>query len=281
MPDFPASSTAAFSTIETSQAAMVGPDEHPARKADGAHKASKCIVRFGIAAIWDSGWPGSIRVTARLQPARKQSRAARRTVPNARHSPVQCLSATAGVNGLGHSGADQPIRIGTAGVKGRPAIAADCLAACLVPHPAGLSPGPRAARPDRMKSEHPAIKIKLQILCGEAIAMGPGKADLLDAIAAEGSISGAGRRMGMSYRRAWQLVDLMNRCWATPLVETSPGSARGGGARLTEQGAAVLTEYRALQAALEAQTVDARAAMLSARLRARPLRSQAERGDPG
>jgi molybdate transport repressor ModE-like protein len=80
------------------------------------------------------------------------------------------------------------------------------------------------------------LKLKLQILCGDAIAMGPGKADLLDAISAEGSISGAGRRLGMSYRRAWQLVDLMNRCWSAPLVETSPGSARGGGARLTELG---------------------------------------------
>jgi molybdate transport system regulatory protein len=123
------------------------------------------------------------------------------------------------------------------------------------------------------------IKLKLQILCGEAIAMGPGKADLLDAIAAEGSISGAGRRMGMSYRRAWQLVDLMNRCWQSPLVETSPGSARGGGARLTAEGTAVLAEYRALQAALDARAGHADAAAFAARLRARPLRSQAERGE--
>lgn len=122
------------------------------------------------------------------------------------------------------------------------------------------------------------IKIKLQLLCGDAIAMGPGKADLLDAIAAEGSISGAGRLMGMSYRRAWQLVDLMNRCWAAPLVETSPGSARGGGARLTAEGTTVLADYRALQAALDTRAGDGDAAALAARLRARPLRSQAERG---
>jgi len=130
-----------------------------------------------------------------------------------------------------------------------------------------------------MTSAPSSIKLKLQILCGEAIAMGPGKADLLDAIAAEGSISGAGRRMGMSYRRAWQLVDLMNRCWAAPLVETSPGSARGGGARLTAEGVAVLAEYRALQAALDARAAGPDAATLAARLRARPLRSQAERGE--
>lgn len=124
-----------------------------------------------------------------------------------------------------------------------------------------------------------SLKLKLQILCGEAIAMGPGKADLLDAIAAEGSISGAGRRLGMSYRRAWQLVDLMNRCWTAPLVETSPGSARGGGARLTDEGHDVLAAYRALVAALETRAAGPEFAALEARLRARPLRSQAERQD--
>ncbi|KUR72876.1 ModE family transcriptional regulator [Novosphingobium fuchskuhlense] len=123
------------------------------------------------------------------------------------------------------------------------------------------------------------LKLKLQILCGDAIAMGPGKADLLDAIAAEGSISGAGRRLGMSYRRAWQLVDLMNRCWSAPLVETSPGSARGGGARLTAEGIAVLAAYRALQDVLEARAAGPELAALEARLRSRPLRSQAERQD--
>lgn len=143
-----------------------------------------------------------------------------------------------------------------------------------------MSPAGSRVTPRGMAGASPPLKLKLQILCGEAIAMGPGKADLLDAIAAEGSISGAGRRMGMSYRRAWQLVDLMNRCWQSPLVETSPGSARGGGARLTAEGAAVLAEYRALQAALEHRAGADDAAALAARLRTRPLRSQAERGAP-
>lgn len=133
-----------------------------------------------------------------------------------------------------------------------------------------------------MSSVFSPFKLKLQILCGDAIAMGPGKADLLDAIAAEGSISGAGRRLGMSYRRAWQLVDLMNRCWAAPLVETSPGSARGGGARLSAEGTEVLTAYRALQAALEARCAGFEMTALEGKLRARPLRSQADRSDvPG
>ena len=62
-----------------------------------------------------------------------------------------------------------------------------------------------------------ALKLKAQLFCGEEPAMGPGKADLLEAIARTGSISAAGRALGMSYRRAWLLVDAMNRCWAEPL----------------------------------------------------------------
>ena len=93
------------------------------------------------------------------------------------------------------------------------------------------------------------LRIKLQIVCGDEIAFGPGKADLLDAIGAAGSISAAARAMDMSYRRAWLLVDVMNRCWASPLVEArSGGVARGGGAKLTDLGRQVLALYRALQA---------------------------------
>lgn len=97
-----------------------------------------------------------------------------------------------------------------------------------------------------MDRSHPVLKIKVQIYCGDEIAMGPGKADLLDRIAAEGSISAAGRALGMSYRRAWLLVDAMNRCWLEPLVETSPGAASGSGARITPFGIEVLRLYRRL-----------------------------------
>ncbi len=92
------------------------------------------------------------------------------------------------------------------------------------------------------------LKIKVQIYCGNEIAMGPGKADLLEAIAREGSISAAGRALGMSYRRTWLLVDVMNRCWDRPLVEAVTGGSHGGGARVTELGLNVLQHYRALQA---------------------------------
>lgn len=97
---------------------------------------------------------------------------------------------------------------------------------------------------------HVRLKLKAQILCGEEIAMGPGKAVLLKAIDAHGSISAAGRALGMSYRRAWLLVEVMNRCWAEALVDTSKGGAKGGGARLTPLGHEVLKGYLALEAEL-------------------------------
>ncbi|MBA4766209.1 MAG: LysR family transcriptional regulator [Porphyrobacter sp.] len=123
-------------------------------------------------------------------------------------------------------------------------------------------------------SSDPSIKIILRLYCGREIAMGPGKADLLDAIARHGSISAAGRSMGMSYRRAWLLVDTMNRCWRESLVATVPGSAHGGGARLTDFGAAVLAHYRALQSGLiDASANPDRAALAEAMLSA-PRTSQ-------
>jgi len=91
------------------------------------------------------------------------------------------------------------------------------------------------------------LKIKLQAFNGGEIAMGPGKADLLVAIDRTGSISAAGRELGLSYRRAWLLVDVMNRSWAEPLVSTAKGGTQGGGARLTPLGHDVLALYRGLE----------------------------------
>jgi len=95
------------------------------------------------------------------------------------------------------------------------------------------------------------LKVKLQVMCGDQIAMGPGKADLLEAIAAHGSISAAGRALGFSYRRAWLLVDAMNRCWAQPLVLARGGA---GGAEVTALGQHVLAQYRQLQLAAQGAT---------------------------
>jgi molybdate transport system regulatory protein len=102
-------------------------------------------------------------------------------------------------------------------------------------------------------SESPTMKLKLQIYCGTEIAIGPGKADLLEAIEAHGSISAAAKAMGMSYRRAWLLVDAMNRCWTSPLVEAVAGGSHERGARVTSPGAEVLRLYRAMVASAEHQ----------------------------
>lgn len=90
-------------------------------------------------------------------------------------------------------------------------------------------------------------KPRLRIMLGTGIAIGPGKADLLQAIAQTGSISAAAREMGMSYRRAWTLVEVMNRSFRAPLVLTLTGGAGGGGARVTEFGADILARYRAME----------------------------------
>ena len=74
------------------------------------------------------------------------------------------------------------------------------------------------------------LKLKIMLFCGDQTAMGPGKAELLEAIAGHGSISGGARAMGMSYRRAWLLVDTMNRSWTKLVVETSVGGGGRGGA---------------------------------------------------
>lgn len=91
------------------------------------------------------------------------------------------------------------------------------------------------------------IKIQARLMLDDEIAFGPGKADLLAAIEATGSISAAGKHLGMSYRRAWLLVDAMNRCFNQPLVETATGGTHGGGTRLTPLGKDVLVRYQKLQ----------------------------------
>jgi molybdate transport system regulatory protein len=89
---------------------------------------------------------------------------------------------------------------------------------------------------------------RLRIVLGENIALGPGKADLLEGIRETGSIAAAGRRMGMSYKQAWLLVETMNACFGKPLVVAVKGGKRGGGARLTPFGEDVLMRFRRMQA---------------------------------
>jgi molybdate transport system regulatory protein len=93
-----------------------------------------------------------------------------------------------------------------------------------------------------------ASRPQIRIMFRKAIAMGPGKADLLKAIDQTGSISAAARALGMSYRRAWLLVDTMNQSFKTPVVETLTGGQKGGGARVTETGHEVLQRYLEMEA---------------------------------
>jgi len=88
---------------------------------------------------------------------------------------------------------------------------------------------------------------RLRVLFDQAIAIGPGKADLLELIAETGSISAAARRMNMSYRRAWLLVDTLNQCFRTPLVGTATGGKGGGGAQITDLGREILHRYREME----------------------------------
>lgn len=89
-------------------------------------------------------------------------------------------------------------------------------------------------------------QLKIRIANDSSVVMGPGKADLLEAIDACGSISSAAKQMHMSYRRAWELVDVMNKSFNKPLVSSSPGGHHGGGAQLTDFGRFILKNYRDL-----------------------------------
>jgi len=109
-----------------------------------------------------------------------------------------------------------------------------------------------------------STQIRLKI--GPDIAIGPGKADVLEAIALTGSLAETGRRLGMSYQRVWSLVGVMNRCFVEPLVLTQRGGAAGGGAVLTPSGRRVLALYRRIEKDAQ-RTVAVRLPQLVALLR--------------
>lgn len=118
-------------------------------------------------------------------------------------------------------------------------------------------PEPDHETPPLPKLRHPdRLGLHLRVVLEGGVAVGPGRADLLEAIRDTGSISAAGRALTMSYKRAWDLVEEMNTSFRMPLVTTSTGGPSGGGSRLTETGETVLAAFRAIEAMAAAAASD-------------------------
>jgi len=114
------------------------------------------------------------------------------------------------------------------------------------------------------RQDPPAVRmptLSLRVMHGRKGILGPGKADLLEGIRDTGSIAAAGRRMKMSYKRAWQLAEELNTGFRGPLIEASKGGSGGGGAQLTALGHEVLAGYRSIQAACDRAAGKALAAL--------------------
>jgi len=98
------------------------------------------------------------------------------------------------------------------------------------------------------------LTIRIDLAAG---SIGPGKIRLLEQVAATGSIRKAAAAMKMSYRRAWLLLQALEACFGSPLIDTATGGKKGGGARLTESGSAVVSRYRRIETrALRATSED-------------------------
>lgn len=103
--------------------------------------------------------------------------------------------------------------------------------------------------------------LRIRVVFGDRGMMGPGKAELLERIAHCGSIAAAGREMGMSYKRAWMLIEAMNAMFRAPVVESTRGGPGGGGAVLTGMGRQVLEHFRAMEGAASGASAPHVAAM--------------------
>jgi molybdate transport system regulatory protein len=104
-------------------------------------------------------------------------------------------------------------------------------------------------------------RLRVSIVFESGARIGPGKAGLLESIRNTGSISAAARDMGMSYKRAWLLLDSMNQAFTEPVVTAAPGGTGGGGATLTPFGAEVLERYRRIDDGASAMAADDVAAL--------------------
>lgn len=114
----------------------------------------------------------------------------------------------------------------------------------------------------------PQLRFRVRVTVGDLIPIGPGKIDLLEAVRVQGSISAAARHLGMSYRRAWLLLDEMNQTLKSPVISTAQGGAARGGAVLTPTGEAVVDRYRSIEAIASSAAAKEMASLL--RLVAKP-----------
>jgi molybdate transport system regulatory protein len=113
-----------------------------------------------------------------------------------------------------------------------------------------------------MKPASAKIQPRFRVMRGREVAMGPGKAELLEHVMQAGSIMEAAKRMGMSYNRAWLLFKTMERCFKQPLLKVARGGASHGGAELTANGRRVLELYRKMERESLKSTADTRRRIL-------------------
>lgn len=109
---------------------------------------------------------------------------------------------------------------------------------------------------DRSRKMARAIMVRPRLYIGSSIAIGPGKIDLLRRVDETRSISAAARALGMTYKRAWLLIDSLNQGFGRPVVETATGGRGGGGAALTPLGSELVERYAALEARLNSSALD-------------------------
>jgi len=113
-----------------------------------------------------------------------------------------------------------------------------------------------AARPTAKKLRAPVLRFRMRISDGDRIAVGPGKIALLEAVGHTGSITAAAKSLDMSYRRAWLLIDELNRSLAQPAIDSAKGGLQGGGSSLTEVGQQLIALYRRIEKRAEAACRD-------------------------
>jgi len=112
------------------------------------------------------------------------------------------------------------------------------------------------ARASAKKLRAPVLRFRMRVSDGERIAVGPGKIALLEAIGNTGSITAAAKSLDMSYRRAWLLLDELNRSLARPAVDSAKGGLQGGGSSLTDAGRQLIALYRRIEKRAEAACRD-------------------------